>query len=365
MKEIFEKISESLEAKQPIAYCMVVETEGSTPREPGAKMLVLPDSKIIGTVGGGLVEARTIEEAKELMRNSATKLLEFQLDSEEYDSEGLVCGGRMKIFVDTLQTPTESELFLNLLKSLDAREPVAFATVVKSGSLWVGKSGFPKERATLPNLAKEGVKLLINANGEIIAGDFSSRVLEFEVSRESKKALEINQPSVLKYQDDAIEVYIEPMLPLPTLLIAGAGHVGQAVAQLGKMVDFEVAVVDDRADFASRQRFPDADKIIAGDMGQTLSEFPIDNSTYVVIVTRGHKNDEEALHSVINSDARYIGMIGSKRKIKVIYDNLKEKGVSQKQLSRVHAPIGLDINSQTVPEIAVSIVAQLIQVRNG
>jgi len=190
-------------------------------------------------------------------------------------------------------------------------------------------------------------------------------VLEFEVSREAKKALENNQPGVLKYQDDAIEVYIEPMQPLQTLLIAGAGHIGQAVAQLGKMVDFEVVVVDDRADFASRQRFPDADKIIADDIAKTLRQFPVGNSTYIVIVTRGHKNDEQALYSVINSNARYMGMIGSKRKIKVVYDSLKKKGVSPEQLSRVYAPIGLNINSHTVPEIAVSIVAQLIQMRNG
>ena len=256
----------------------------------------------------------------------------------------------MKIFVDTPRTPAEAEIFLNLRKLLDAKVPVALATTIKS---------------ELTNLAQEGVKLLINASGEIIAGDFASRVLEFEVSREAKKALETNQPRVLRYQDDAINVYIEPMSPLPTLLIAGAGHVGQAVAQLGKMVDFDVVVVDDRTDFASRERFPEADKIIAGDMAQILSEFPIDNSTYIVIVTRGHKNDEEALHRVINSNARYIGMIGSKRKIGVIYDNLKGKGISPDQLSRVYAPIGLEINSQTVPEIAVSIVAQLIQVRNG
>ncbi len=350
MKEIFEKIPTSLEAKQPIAYCVVVEAEGSTPRGPGAKMLVFPDSEIVGTVGGGRVEAKTIEQAKKLMRSGGTKLLEFQLDEEVYDDEGQICGGKMKIFVDTPHIPAEAELFLNLQKLLDDKIPVALATVVKS---------------ELTNLTKEGVKLLINSNGERIAGDLASKVLEFEVSREAKKALETSQPRMLKYQNDAIEVYIEPMQPLPTLLIAGAGHIGQAVAKLGKMVDFEVVVVDDRADFASRQKFPDVDKITADDIAKTLGEFPIDNSTYIVIVTRGHKNDEEALYSVIKSKARYIGMIGSSRKIKVVYDNLKKKGISQEQLSRVFAPIGLNINSQTVPEIAVSIVAQLIQIRNG
>ena len=134
---------------------------------------------------------------------------------------------------------------------------------------------------------------------------------------------------------------------------------------MGKFLNFEVVVIDDRPDFASTERFPDSDKIIVQDIAKALREFPIDQSTYVVIVTRGHQHDEEALYSVVDSKARYIGMIGSRRKVKVIFENLIERGVSKEQLQQVYSPIGLDINSETVPEIAISIAAQLVQVRNS
>ena len=126
-----------------------------------------------------------------------------------------------------------------------------------------------------------------------------------------------------------------------------------------------MVVVDDRVDFASRDRLPDANQIIIGDIFEELQKYPIDSFTYVVIVTRGHNHDEEALHATINSDAQYIGLIGSRRKVKLIYEDLMELGISPERLGRVYAPIGLDINSKTVPEIAVSIASQLIQVRNN
>lgn len=149
----------------------------------------------------------------------------------------------------------------------------------------------------------------------------------------------------------------------PKLIIAGAGHVGAQLARLCVDLEFDVTVIDDRADFANPQRLPAPIKSIVGDIEQTLRACPIDPDTYVVIVTRGHNHDEQALSAVINSDAKYLGMIGSRRKIKLIFDDLVAAGVDPKRLERVHAPIGIDIHSVTVPEIAVSIAAQLIAVR--
>ena len=151
----------------------------------------------------------------------------------------------------------------------------------------------------------------------------------------------------------------------PTLLIAGAGHVGAELAKLCVRLEFRVVVVDDRADFANAERLPPPIEPIAGDMTKTLRDFPIDLATYVVIVTRGHRHDEQALAAVIDSNARYLGMIGSQRKIKVIRDNLIAAGVEPGRLDRVHAPIGLPIHAVTVPEIAVSIAGQLVEVRRA
>ena len=147
------------------------------------------------------------------------------------------------------------------------------------------------------------------------------------------------------------------------LIIAGAGHVGAEVARLAVGLDFETTVIDDRADFANVRQLPPPIRPVVGDIAETLRGLPIDANTYVVVVTRGHKHDEQALRAVIDRPERYLGMIGSRRKVKLILDDLAALGVSRERLAQVHAPIGLSIGAVTVPEIAVSIVAELIQVR--
>lgn len=160
------------------------------------------------------------------------------------------------------------------------------------------------------------------------------------------------------------QTYREEILPPPKLVIAGAGHVGQALAELAARLDFDVTVIDDRVDCASEQRFPNAMRIV-GDIETELSKLKIDGQTYVVIVTRGHRHDGHALAAVIRSPARYIGLIGSKRKVRTILGDLHEQGIPIEQLSSVHAPIGLEIGAVTVGEIAISIAAELIAVRHG
>jgi xanthine dehydrogenase accessory factor len=157
-----------------------------------------------------------------------------------------------------------------------------------------------------------------------------------------------------------------PILPRITLLIVGGGHVGQAVAQLAASVDFDVWVLDDRERYASRERFPTAQRLLVSDIGATLKDLvrKVTPSTYCVIMTRGHNHDEEALYHLAPTSAGYVGMIGSKRKKKLIYEDLRAKGVSEEVLAKVHSPLGFDIGSQTVPEIAISIVAELIACRN-
>jgi xanthine dehydrogenase accessory factor len=155
-----------------------------------------------------------------------------------------------------------------------------------------------------------------------------------------------------------------PVLPRCRLLIVGGGHVGQAVAALAHQVDFDVWVVDDREKYACRDRFPHAEKILVGDIGSSLKHFDADEHTYCLIVTRGHSHDEEALYHLATKPTRYVGMIGSRRKIRLIFEDLERSGIPASALARVHAPLGIDIGSQTVPEIAVSIIAQLIGHRN-
>jgi xanthine dehydrogenase accessory factor len=163
--------------------------------------------------------------------------------------------------------------------------------------------------------------------------------------------------------DDGLVEYRVRIEESPKLVIAGAGHVGQAMAAAAVPIGFNTTVIDDRADFANPERFPPPINILVSDIEKTLETWPIDPNTYVVIVTRGHKHDERALRAVLGSSAKYLGMIGSGRKITVLFKNLKEGGIPAEQLDRVHAPIGLEIHAVTPEEIAVAIAAQLIAVR--
>jgi xanthine dehydrogenase accessory factor len=198
--------------------------------------------------------------------------------------------------------------------------------------------------------------LVIEAAVEAIAQG-TSRVVHYDL-----RDIEIGDPGIC---GGAIDVFVDVTVPRPTLLIAGAGHVAMPVAEIGYMCDFRVVIVDDRADMASEERFPRADERIVGDIVETLGTYPITPSTYVVIVTRGHALDEQALRAVIDSDAAYVGMIGSRRKVRVIFGHLRESGVDEAIIERVHSPIGLDIGSETPAEIAVSILAELIRERRS
>ena len=347
MREIYRKIPELIESAEVGAYCTVVETKGSTPQKPGAKLLILPDLRNIGTLGGGCVEAEARRQAIGLMQGGMPRLLEFQLDSDYGWDDGLICGGNMKIFIDLPKTPGESKMFTRLQQLNAEKIPLICATVVNSAHADV----------------EVGMKMIFATNGERI-GTLGNSALEAEVETQVPDILAKNRAHLFR-KNEMTAVFLEPLQPRPTLLIAGAGHVGQALCHLGSWLDFDIAIVDDRVDFASADRLPEADEIIIGDIAEELRKYPINHLTYVVIVTRGHQHDESALHSVVESDARYIGLIGSRRKIKLIFDDLLEVGIPLEKLKRVYAPIGLDINSKTVPEIAVSIASQLIQVRNG
>jgi xanthine dehydrogenase accessory factor len=188
-----------------------------------------------------------------------------------------------------------------------------------------------------------------------------------EPLREAVDAIRAGREATIRidYETDGRPItYTETIVPNPKLLIVGAGHVGQALAAHAPGLGFEVTVLDDREDCASPQRFPSARRLVA-DIETTLRQYPVDAQTYVVIVTRGHRHDGRALAAVIDSPARYIGLIGSRRKVLTIFEDLLAGGTSLERLLRVHAPIGLELGAVTVPEIAMSIAAELVAVRRG
>jgi xanthine dehydrogenase accessory factor len=351
MREILAELNAALDAGRDCVYCAVVETRGSTPQKAGAAMLVFPDGSQRGTLGGGCVEAEVKQRALSVLAQDGAQpeLLTFCLDDNYGWDDGLICGGRMSIVAEpitrTHQQHRQARDFYRCFRDLvEQGQGCTQAVVVDAG-----KAG-----------ASVGARYLFDAAGHLAAQLGASSLPD--IVQHHLLPLE-RRPGPTVQQGVA---YL-PILPRITLLIVGGGHVAQAVARLATEVDFDIWVLDDRERYVNRERFPTAQRILIGEIGPTLKELvhtSITSATYGIIVTRGHAHDEEALYHLAPTNAGYVGMIGSKRKIKLIYEDLLARGTSEETLARVHAPLGFDIGSQTVPEIAVSIVAELIACRN-
>ena len=249
-------MNRALEQGEDAALVTIVSSQGSTPQRVGAKMLVFPDGRMVGTIGGGCYENDAFWKAKEAIQTRKPLLVKYDLNDDFAQENGLVCGGQM-------------------------------------------------------------------------------------------------------------QVYIEPLESTPRLYVVGAGHVGFNLAKLAATIGFKIHVLDDREKFANQERFPDAESVVVETIPEWLQRAEIPSSAYVVIVTRGHTHDLDALRSLAKRELRYLGLIGSKAKVKRIYDALIEEGMPVEYLQRVHAPVGLDIGAVSPEEIAVSILAELIAVRRG
>ena len=355
MRKLLAELINAFDQGRDCVYCAVVETRGSTPQKAGSAMLVFPDGSQRGTLGGGCVEAEVKQRALRVLNTAGSppEVLTFCLDDNYGWDDGLICGGRMSILADPVSQSTApvQDYYRQFRELVEAGRGCTEAVAI----------------AANPGGLAAGSRFLFDAAGKPVAhllvGDArnGSAAPPEEVSRHLVPLNQRPRPAV--HQGIA---YL-PILPRITLFIVGGGHVGQAVAQLAAQVDFDVWVLDDRERYASRERFPLAQRLMVGDIGATLKNLApgeIHPSIYCIITTRGHAHDEEALYHLARTSAGYVGMIGSKRKIKLIYEDLIAKGIPEEALARVHAPLGFAIGSQTVPEIAVSIVAELIACRN-
>jgi xanthine dehydrogenase accessory factor len=345
MRDLLSPLSAALRDRRPFVWCRLVETRGSTPQKAGAAMLVFPDGSQAGTLGGGCVEAEVKRRALGLLAEGRAEICKFQLDSDYGWDDGLICGGRMQVLVQPVVAP-DVVGYYRLLTEL-AREGKGITEAVV----------FDGETSGLAAPAS----WLFDAGGQVRG---STGVSPSHTSP-SKLVLHALKPIAARprpYVSKGISFL--PVLPRCRLVIVGGGHVGKAVADLAADLEFDVWIVDDRAEFASSERFPRAERRIAGPIDRVLPDLEVTADTYCLIVTRGHNHDQEALFHLVDRGARYVGLIGSRRKIKLIFDNLLAAGVSQEALSRVYAPLGIDIGSQTVPEIAVSICAELVAHRN-
>jgi xanthine dehydrogenase accessory factor len=348
MREVLAELNSALARRLSCVYCAVVETRGSTPQKAGAAMLVYPDGTQAGTLGGGCVEAEMKRRALQGLNDSGKpEVFAFCLDDNYGWDDGLICGGRMTILVQPLASgcadldaAAHYYHYLHTLVDLGAGYTEA---VVISSAL-----GLPV-----------GDRYLFDATGVSFA-HLSDRPEWGAIAAQLAPLATHPKPGTRQ------GVAYMPAQPRVTLLLVGGGHVGQAVAKLASEVGFDIWVLDDREQFVAPERFPRASRRFVGDIGTTLRDLAssLTPYTFAVILTRGHNHDEEALYHLARTACSYVGMIGSKRKIRMIFEDLVAKGVSAEALERIHAPLGYNIGSQTVPEIAVSIVAELIACRN-
>ena len=380
MRELLQVLFSTMTAGRSVAMTVLVETRGSTPQKAGAAMLVFPDGSQQGTLGGGCVEAEVKRRALALLLDGQPELLTFQLDSDYGWDDGLICGGRMRMLVDPLRAGADLSYYKELARLIDLGKGCTEAVVLEPETCGMPElSRFLFDREGICTAGPKGISDETEKSGG--RGGVSPRVGEVGTPAWAKAHAtgasvgHINPPTPALYTNlrplsqrprpyASAGVSYLPHLARGKLLVVGGGHVGQKVADLAADVNFDVTVVDDRAEYVTEERFPKSVRRIAGRIEEVLPSLEVDEDTFCIIVTRGHNHDEEALFHLVRKPSQYLGMIGSRRKISMIFDDLRREGVEESLLTRVHAPLGLEIGSQTVPEIAISIVAELIACRN-
>jgi xanthine dehydrogenase accessory factor len=330
--DIYEAVEDYLSQGRRGALATIIKKIGAAPREEGAKMFIGDDGRFFGTVGGGCVEAEVWQEAKTVAKTQSVKLLHYRMDGKLVENEGMICGGNVDIFLEPIYERYRS--LYGEIKNLEKKGKNAL--IVTSFS----EISFRKS--------------VIREDGSVLGDNLDQPVGESFQSYMSAKRPLIGEGQI-----------IEPIVSSSLLYLFGAGHVSQYVARVASMVDFNIVVVDDRADFANKERFPEAEEIIVEDFQKVFDRLEFHGNEYVAILTRGHKHDALVLEEVMKKPTRYVGMIGSKRKTKLILDHLRGKGHEEEALKSVHAPIGLAIQAETPQEIAVSIVAELINVKRN
>jgi xanthine dehydrogenase accessory factor len=338
----FPKLLETLAKGNDLAVATLVEAGGSTPQVVGATAIFSPAGLVAGTVGGGLLEAKVEAAARRALADRTAHLLPVRLDADPSDMEGAICGGAASVLVDP-EARRDREVFAKALSSVREGRPGYLATEIRG----VDGPGVSTRRQWLP------IDKSWHLNADLSA-------------RDALGLDDVPDPGhPLLHKHGTVWTLVELVQPLPRLVVAGAGHVGRAVARLGRLLDFSVTVIDDRAEFADAANIPEADEILVGPIGETVAGIEGSPDDYFVIVTRGHQKDAEALRAVLGKPAAYVGMIGSRNKTEVMRREFLRQGwAGAEAWARVHAPIGLDIGSRTVDEIAVSIAAELVAVRS-
>lgn len=349
MAGLWESAVEQFDQGKDFVVATILSVHGSSPRHVGTRFLIKHDRSVVGTIGGGLFEASVLDLAVSALENRVSHRAFFSFQGKDALSTQMICGGDAEVLIEFVDVSDkgEEDVFRSILDITKRRGSAYLFT-----DLIVPLNG--KTSEPVPHLFMDG-------EGSSIGGfpGADAALRSMPEARILKPAQFLPVPG----SDHAI--FLEWIRPRGTVYIFGAGHVGVCVAHLASYVEFRVVIIDDRADFADFAHVPAADDVVdLESFDNACDGLSIDEDSYLVIVTRGHAHDRNVLAQALRTRAGYIGMIGSRRKINLIYQALLNGGYTREDIQRVHAPIGLPIGGETPQEIALSIVAEMIQTRN-
>ncbi len=345
MRQLIEEIETWRRQGFGVALATVVKVWGSAPRPLGSKMAMRDDGQMAGSVSGGCIEAAVCQEAERVLASGQGTLVSYGVEDEEAWSLGLSCGGEIEVFIE--RWPEVQEVMLEAIRrSITDQELVALATVVAGPDI--------------------GYQLLVWPGGQTL-GDLGSPRLNQRAALYAEQLIPTQQcgRKTFDRQADTVDVFFEVLAPPPKLVVIGAVHVAAHLIEFAGDLGFETILVDPRSAFLEQERFANADQLVGAWPQEALSEVGIDESTFVAVLSHDPKIDLPAIESALRSPARYIGVLGSKKSHRKRVSTLLERGFSDEELRRLHAPIGLDLGGRRAVEIALAIAAQMVAVHHG
>lgn len=349
MEPVLREAQNLINKGEPFVIATVIDTKGSTPQKPGAKLLVREDGSGVGTLGGGCVEGDIWFAAKMLLNEGGeSQLQDYNLNEDIAAREGLVCGGTMYFLIDPVRDAKDLTAAVGkIVDAYDGGTSMGQATLLKPSN----------------NKGSVGDKLFLETDGSV-SGSLGDAKRDKEAVGALKGLMDYGRINYLNTEDGA-EVFLEGFTTPASVVIAGGGHIGKSLAPLVKMLGLKLYVVDDRPEFANKERFPEADEVVVAQYHEGLKQLDIRPNTAIIVATRGHREDDLALEAAAMSPAGYVGLVGSRRKTILIYEELLKNGMPKERIQAIHSPIGLDIGAKTPEEIALSIVSEIVAFREG
>ena len=363
MVDIIGEIGRLRQRGERLALASLIWSTGSIPMSDRAKMIITEDGSIIGTIGGGCLEAEVLSVGRAVLDTGANQHISYTMTEKQAGESGLNCGGTVRIYTELVEPGAGGDLYDKVLNARADRRGGVLATLLSTDSshpsckMWFGMDG-----SRSGSLQSAEAERLVEEKGPLVLQ--RERGLIQALPATGEKNGENNGDSEMGKAAQA-EVFIEPFLPEPILYVFGGGHVGGQIGALAKNVGFRVVIIDDRPAFANSERHPLVDECRVVELGEGLADLLVDDQSYLVAATRGHQHDEIIVEQAIKAPARYIGMLGSERKKLMLWKRIEGRGGKREGLDRVFAPIGVNIGADTPEEIAVSVVAELIAVRRG